>query len=280
MPWLTDPLQTEFFLRALTGGSLAAVLCALVGTWVVVRGLAFLGEALAHGMLPGVALAGLTGFPLPLGAAASAVVMTLGVGWVSRHARIRSDTAIGILFAGMLALGVLIVSSSRHFAVDITAILFGDILAVRDSEVRLLLVGLLIAVPTLVLGHRAFVSLAVDPSIAQTTGMRPRLAHVAQLALVTLAVVVSYQAVGTLLVVALLLAPAASARLLVVRLVPGMLLGAGFSIIAAIIGLYASWHLGVAAGAAVAASAVGIFLVCLLATSIRIPPTTTAEPSR
>ncbi|WP_163023919.1 metal ABC transporter permease, partial [Pseudomonas viridiflava] len=112
MTWLTDPFSVDFMVRALVGGSLAAVLCAVVGTWVLVRGMAFLGEALSHGMLPGVAIATLTGIPPVLGAAVSAGVMVLGVGALRRRARLPYDTSIGLLFVGMLALGVIIVSSS------------------------------------------------------------------------------------------------------------------------------------------------------------------------
>ncbi|WP_261974850.1 metal ABC transporter permease, partial [Curtobacterium sp. B18] len=119
MTWLTDPLSVDFMVRALVGGGLAAVLCAVVGTWVLVRGMAFLGEALSHGMLPGVAIASLTGFPVVLGAAVSAAVMVLGVGALRRRARLSYDTSIGLLFVGMLALGVIIVSSSRSFATDV-----------------------------------------------------------------------------------------------------------------------------------------------------------------
>ncbi len=142
MTWLTDPFSVDFMLRALGGGTLAAVLCAVVGTWVLVRGMAFLGEALAHGMLPGVAVATLTGIPAVLGAAVSAGVMVVGVGALRRRARLSYDTSIGLLFVGMLALGVIIVSSSRSFATDVTAILFGDVLAVTRSD----LVGLTVAV--------------------------------------------------------------------------------------------------------------------------------------
>lgn len=151
MFWLTDPFSLEFVQRALLGGALVAVLCAVAGTWVIVRGMAFLGEALAHGMLPGVALATVLGLPVLLGAAASAVAMSLGIGVLQRRARLSYDTSIGLLFVGMLALGVIVISHAGSFATDATAILFGDILAVGVGE----LVVLAVAVVLLVSWHAA-----------------------------------------------------------------------------------------------------------------------------
>ncbi len=265
MSWLLDPFALPFMQRALLGGVLAAVTCAVVGTWVLVRGMAFLGEALAHGMLPGVALATLAGWPPLLGAALSAGVMSVGVGVVARRARLSADTAIGLLFVGMLALGVVIVSRSRSFATDVTSILFGDVLAVRSSDVVLLAVTLVVLVAVCAAFHRAFVALAFDPRTAATLGLRPRLAHVAMVLAVSAAVVTSYQALGTLLVVALLLAPAAAAAQWTRRLPSTMAVGAAFGAAAVLAGLLLSWHAGTAGGASIAACAVA--LVALSATA-------------
>lgn len=254
--WLIDPLTTTFLLRALLGGALVAVMCGVVGTWVVLRGMAFLGEAMAHGMLPGVAIAGLLGLPLTLGAAASAAAMSLGVGLVTRRGKLSHDTAIGLFFVGMLALGVIIVSRSRSFATDLTAILFGDVLAIRAEDVAGLAVACIVTVIVAALCHRPFVALAVDPRVAATLGMRPRLAQVALVGLVTLAVVASYQAVGTLLVVGLLLGPAAAAGPWTRRIPSTMALAAAIGAAAVLVGLLVSWHLGTAAGATIAAAAV------------------------
>ena len=261
MAWLTDPLAVSFMQRALLGGSLAAVICAVVGTWVVVRGLAFLGEAVAHGMLPGVAAAALAGWPLVLGAAVSAGLMSVGVGVVARRARLSHDTATGLLFVGMLSLGVVIVSRSRSFATDVTAILFGDVLAIRTAELTLLTVALVLILAAAVVLHRAFVALAFDARTAATLGLRPRLAHALMVLLVTAAVVASFQALGTLLVVALLLAPAAAARQWTHRVPPTMALGAAFGIAAVLAGLLVSWHAGTAGGASIAGCAVALVAV-------------------
>jgi zinc/manganese transport system permease protein/manganese/iron transport system permease protein len=267
--WLTDPFSVDFMLRALAGGTLAAVLCAVVGTWVLVRGMAFLGEALAHGMLPGVAVATLTGIPAVFGAAVSAGVMVLGVGVLRRRARLSYDTSIGLLFVGMLALGVIIVSSSRSFATDVTAILFGDVLAVTRADLGGLAIAVVVALVLAAVFHRPFTAAAFDARKATTLGLRPRLAEVVLVGLVTLAVVASYRAVGTLLVVGLLLAPAAAARAWTKHVGSTMLLAAGIGTVAVAVGLLVSWHLGTAAGASIAAVAVGSVAVSRALAALR-----------
>lgn len=257
--WLLDPLSASFMVRALFGGLLVAVICGVVGTWVVIRGSAFLGEALAHGMVPGVALAALFGFPPVLGAAVSAAAMATGVGLLTRHRRLSDDTAIGLLFVGMLAVGVLIVSRSRSFATDLTAILFGDVLAIRLVDLAQLAVAVVLTVGLAAAFHRSFVALAFDPIKAATLGLRPQASRIALTALVTLAVVSSYQAVGTLLVVGLLVAPAAAARPWTAGIVTSMALAAGIGSVAVVVGLLASWHVGTAAGASIAVVAVASY---------------------
>ncbi|WP_418516322.1 zinc ABC transporter permease AztB [Curtobacterium flaccumfaciens pv. flaccumfaciens] len=280
MTWLTDPFSVDFMVRALVGGSLAAVLCAVVGTWVLVRGMAFLGEALSHGMLPGVAIATLTGIPPVLGAAVSAGVMVLGVGALRRRARLSYDTSIGLLFVGMLALGVIIVSSSRSFATDVTAILFGDVLAVTRADVGCLALAAAVALAVAVAFHRPFTALAFDTRKATTLGLHPRLAEVVLIGLVTLAVVASYRAVGTLLVVGLLLAPAAAARAWTRHVASTMLLGAGIGAAAVLVGLLVSWHAGTAAGASIAAVAVGSVVVSRALAVVVLRRTPIPTPAR
>ncbi|MCS6554759.1 metal ABC transporter permease [Curtobacterium flaccumfaciens pv. flaccumfaciens] len=280
MTWLTDPFSVDFMVRALVGGSLAAVLCAVVGTWVLVRGTAFLGEALSHGMLPGVAIATLTGIPPVIGAAVSAGVMVLGVGALRRRARLSYDTSIGLLFVGMLALGVIIVSSSRSFATDVTAILFGDVLAVTRADVGGLAIAAAVALAVAVAFHRPFTALAFDTRKATTLGLHPRLAEVVLIGLVTLAVVASYRAVGTLLVVGLLLAPAAAARAWTRHVASTMLLGAGIGAAAVLVGLLVSWHAGTAAGASIAAVAVASVVVSRALAAVVLRRTPTPTPAR
>ncbi|MCT9820689.1 zinc ABC transporter permease AztB [Microbacterium sp. W1N] len=256
MSLLLDPFTVAFVQRALLGGALVALVCGVVGTWVVLRGMAFLGEAMAHGMLPGIAVATLTGIPPMVGAAVSAGAMSVGIGALQRRGRLSADTSIGLLFVASLALGVIIVSSSRSFATDATAILFGDILAIGTADLVALAVAAAVVLVVAAAGHRAFVALTVDPRQAQLLGLRPRLAHIVLVALVTLAVVAAYQAVGSLLVVGMLLGPAVAAGAWTSRIVSTMALAAVIGTAAVAVGLLLSWHLGTAAGATIAFTAI------------------------
>lgn len=250
------PFALDFVQRGMIGGALVAILCGVVGTWVVIRGMAFLGEALAHGMLPGVALATVTGLPVLAGGALSAIAMSVGIGALQRRARLSYDTSIGLLFVSMLALGVIVISHSGSFATDATAILFGDILAITASDLMLLAAAATVGVAMAIICHRSFVALALDTRIASVLGLRPRLAQAALVGLVTLAVVASYQAVGSMLVVGLLLAPAVAAGHWTTRIPSRMLLACLFGVSAVVLGLLASWYLATAAGASVAAAAI------------------------
>jgi zinc/manganese transport system permease protein len=273
MTWLADgllePFEVSFVQRALWGGVLTSLICALAGTWVVLRGMAFLGDAMSHGMLPGVALASLLGGSLLLGAALSAGAMALGVTVLGRSRRLSPDTAIGLLFVGMLAAGVIIVSRSQSFAVDLTGFLFGDVLAVRERDLGFLAVALLLAAAVSALGYRAFLALAFDARTAHTLGLRPRLAHGLMLGLVTLAIVASFHVVGTLLVFGLLIAPPATALLWVNRIPLVMLAAALLGVSATVTGLLLSWHAGTAAGATIAAVAVAQFFLAAAVSQVR-----------
>jgi zinc/manganese transport system permease protein len=269
LEWLLVPFEVSFVRRALLAGLLVSLVCALVGTWVVLRGMAFLGEAMSHGLLPGVALASLTGQSVLLGAAVSAGVMAGGVALLGRSRLVSRDTAIGLLFVGMLSIGVIIVSHSESFAVDLTGFLFGDVLAVGPSDLWQLVIALGIAAVGSLLGHRAFVALAFDPRKARTLGLRPAVAHAVLLALVTLAIVASFRVVGTLLVFGLLIAPPAAAVLWARRVGTIMLGAAVAGSVSTVVGLVVSWHAGTAAGATIAAVAVSLFFVSALASHVR-----------
>jgi zinc/manganese transport system permease protein len=267
--FLTEPFSTDFMLRALLGGSLVAIICAVVGTWVVIRGMAFLGEAMAHGMLPGVAAASLLGIPVIVGAALSAATMSVGVSVLTRRGRLSHDTSIGMLFVGMLALGVIIVSHSRSFATDLTAILFGDILAITESDLLMLAAALAVTILIAAAFHRPFVALAFDSRVATTLRMWPRVAGIALVTLVCLAVVASYGAVGSLLVVGLLLAPAVAAGHWSRSIPRIMALAALLGVAAVLSGLLVSWYAATAAGASVAAAAIVLAGLSALARSIQ-----------
>ncbi|WP_446223420.1 zinc ABC transporter permease AztB [Nocardia sp. IBHARD005] len=269
MEWLFAPFEVAFVQRALWGGLLVSCVCALAGTWVVVRGMAFLGDAMAHGMLPGVAVAALLGGNLMIGAAISCAAMAAGVSVLSRGKRFAPDTAIGLLFVGMLAAGVIIVSRSQSFAVDLTGFLFGDVLAVRAVDLWYLVAALGIALVVAVLGHRAFVALTFDPRKAQTLGLHPKVAHAALVGLVTVAIVASFHVVGTLLVFGLLIAPPAAAVFWSNRVPVVMAVAALIGGLSTIGGLVISWHAGTAAGATIAAVAVGSFFVSAIVSALR-----------
>jgi ABC-type Mn2+/Zn2+ transport system permease subunit len=269
LQWLFVPFEVSFVRRALVAGVLVSLVCALVGTWVVLRGMAFLGDAVSHGVLPGVALASLTGQSVLLGAALSAGVVVVGVALIGRSRLLTRDTAIGLLFVGMLSVGVIIVSHSDSFAVDLTAFLFGDVLAVGPGDLVQLAVALGVAGPAALLGHRAFVALAFDPRKARTLGLHPTAAHAVLLTLVTLAIVASFRVVGTLLVFGLLIAPPAAAVLWARRIGSIMLGAAALGSASTVLGLVVSWHAGTAAGATIAAVAVALFFGSALASSLR-----------
>ncbi|MBF4572028.1 metal ABC transporter permease [Herbiconiux sp. VKM Ac-1786] len=280
MTELLEPFATGFLLRALVGGVLVAVLCGVVGTWVVIRGMAFLGEAMAHGVLPGVAVATLLGLPPVVGAAISAGVMTAGIGAASRRGRLSDDTAIGLLFVAMLSLGVIVVSRSRSFATDLTAILFGDVLAIGWGDIALLGGALALALAACAVFHRSFVAATFDARIAATLGLRPWFAQPVLVGLVTLVVVASYQAVGSLLVVGLLLGPAVAAGRWVRGIPATMALAAAFGTLAVLVGLLVSWHAATAAGATIALLAVLLAALSALARAALARAALTAPAAR
>lgn len=269
MEFLLAPFEVSFVLRALIAGVLAAVLCGCVGTWVVLRGLAFFGDAMSHGMLPGVAIAALLGGPLMFGAAAAALVMAAGITWVTRESKLSQDVGIGLLFVGMLSIGVVIVSHSQSFAVDLTSFLFGDVLGVRNHDLVVLGIAAGLGVLACVLLRRPFLALAFDERKAATLGMRPGWAHAAMLVLTALAVVASFQVVGTLLVFGLLIGPPATACLLFDRIGLIMLAASAIGSAATVVGLLVSWYAQTSAGATISLLTVLAFFVVLVAKRVR-----------
>lgn len=263
MDWLIDPLSEPFMQRVLVGSALAVMTASLIGTWVVLRGLSFMGDALAHGVTPGIALAFALGFNLTVGAIGAAIAMTLGINLVHRKARLREDTGIGLLFVGMLALGVIIMSRLPSFSSSLATILFGDTLGIRREDVVLQAVAAAVTLTVVLIFYRAFLVLSFNEEKAEMLGLRPGLAHLVMLSLLTLAIVTSFRTVGTLLVFALIVAPPATASL-VVRRVPTMMVAAvAFGFLAVISGLLVSWHADTAAGATMAGMSVAIFFVVL-----------------
>lgn len=265
MEFLFEAFEPAFMQRALVGSVVAVVATSMVGTWVVLRGLAFLGDALAHGVIPGIALAVLWGFSPIIGAFVAALVMSALVSVTSNYSRVRDDTAIGLLFVGMLSLGIVIVSRSRSFTTEVTALLFGDVLGVTTGDISNQLIATAIVAVASIGLYRPFLALTFNRDKAQTLGMHPRLAHAALLALLALSIVASFQAVGTLLVFGLLVGPPATASLMAKRVPMIMVTSMGVGTVAVVAGLVVSFHYGTAGGATIAGFSVLAFFVTLFA---------------
>ena len=265
MFFLVEPLGADFMLRALLGGLVAVVATSLIGTWVVLRGLAFLGDALAHGVIPGIALAVLWGFSPILGAFIAALLMSGLVTVVSSRTAIREDTGIGLLFVGMLSLGVIIVSRAQSFTNEVTSLLFGDVLGVTAADIRGQAAATAIVVVVTVAFYRPFLALTFNRDKAVTLGMRPALAQAVLLAILAVSIVASFQAIGTLLVFGLLIGPPATASLVVNRVPVIMAVSVAFGSSAVVLGLLLSFHHGTAGGATMAVLSVAQFFVVLVA---------------
>lgn len=264
MSFLIEAFEPAFMQRALIGSLIAVVATSLVGTWIVLRGLSFLGDALAHGVIPGVALAVLWGFNPALGAFLSALVMSGLVTFVSNRTPVRDDTAIGLLFVGMLALGVVIVSKAGSFKTDVTAILFGDALGITARDIRTQIIYTSIVVVLTGFLYRPFLALTFNQMKAHTLGMRPRMAQAALLGLLSLSIVASFQSIGTLLVFGLLVAPPATASLLVKRVPLIMAVSVLLGSLSVVVGLVISFHHGTAGGATMAGISVLLFFTVLI----------------
>lgn len=267
--FITPFSSNSFMLQALVAGMLVSIACAIAGTFVILRGLAFIGDALAHGVLPGIALAILLGFPGIIGAAIGSVVMIGGVTLITQRSRLSSDTAIGLLFVGMLSLGVLIVSRSNSFSGDLTRILFGEILGIGIPAILVQLVATLIIAVTAAICARPFLLLSFDPEQAQVAGFSSRLYHNVMLFMIATTIIVSFQTVGTLLVFGLLIAPAGAGALLARRIGAMMAWATGFGVLSMYTGLLISYHFNLAAGAAIILVTTLIFFIVFIVQNMR-----------
>jgi ABC-type Mn2+/Zn2+ transport system permease subunit len=260
---LLEPLAFPFFVRALVAAVLVGTVCAVVGTYVVLRGLAFIGDAISHAAFPGVVAAYLLKASFLVGAGVAAVATALAIGYVSRRARIRADTAIGVLFAGTFALGVFMFSTIQGYVADLFSFLFGYLLAISTDDLVQLAILSAIVLIVVALFWKELLYSTFDPLGAGASGLPVELLEYLFLALVALTIVISLQAVGIILVVAMLVTPAATAQLLTVRF--GRLMGAAIAIgiVAGVGGLYLSYWLNVASGATIVLVETGLFLLAL-----------------
>ncbi len=262
---ILNPLQYSFMVRGLFAAVLTGTVCAVVGVYVVIRGMAFFGDALAHSILPGVAigylLTGGSREPLFWWGTGTAVIVSLAIGAVSRGAKIKEDTAIGIIFAGMFALGIAIISTVKGYTVDLTHFLFGDVLGVSGSQL-ITIASFSAVILLLVIGfYKEFLVLTFDPTLAATLRIPKRVFEYLQLVLIALAIAVSFQAVGVALMVAMLVTPAAAAYLLTKRLPVMMIMAAVIASASGVIGLYFSYYVNVASGPAIVLTATLFFIL-------------------
>ncbi len=266
MHFITDPLSYGFMARALLAAIMVGVICPVVGTYMVLKGLSFFGDALAHSILPGVVLTFLFGWPLALGAMISALVAAFLIGVISQRSSLQEDTAIGIVFAGAFALGVAMISTVSSYAVDLTHILFGDVLGVSTTDLWVMLVLGLLVLGAIVLFYKEFLVLTFDPVLALVLRLPATALRYLLLGVIALTVVTSLQTVGIALVLAMLVTPAATAQMLTRRLPSMMMVAAALGVFSNVTGLYISYYLNIASGPTMVLVATLIFgLVFLFA---------------
>ncbi len=266
MSWLLDPLSYGFMWRGLLASLMVGTICSVLGTFVILQGMAFFGDALAHAILPGVVLAYLVGWPLAVGALIFGVLTALGIGALSQRGQVREDTAIGIIFAGSFALGVALLSTVRSYAVDLSHILFGDVLGVSAQDVWLTFGLSALVLLIVVLLYKEFLVMAFDPTLAVVLRLPVTALRYLLLILIALTIVISLQTVGVALMLAMLVTPAAAAQLLTRRLHMMMIVAAMIGAFANMTGLYLSYYVNIASGPAMVLVATAIFgLVFLLA---------------
>jgi ABC-type Mn2+/Zn2+ transport system permease subunit len=266
MSWLLDPLQFDFIVRALLAAVIVGVVCSVLGTYVVLRGMAFFGDALAHTILPGVVIAFLLGWPLAVGALIFGILTALGIGVLTERGDLKEDTAIGVIFAGLFALGVALLSASSSYTVDLAHFLFGNLLGVTVTDVWITAVLAIVVLVTIFLFYKEFLVISFDPILAVTLRLPTTFFRYLLLVLIAVTIVTALQVVGIALMLAMFVTPAATASLLTRRLPTMMAVSAGIGAVSGVVGLYASFYLNVASGAAVVLVATLIFtLVFLLA---------------
>ena len=272
MNWLTHPIDwwitpfadNPFMQDALWAALLTVVCTSTIGTWVVLRGLSFLGDALAHGVLPGIAIAFVMGGNTTIGALVAALAMVGGVQLIRAASPLPDDASIGVLFVGFLALAVVVMSSqSGRGAGDLTRFLFGSITAVDNSNLRTLIIVASITVVGVVVMHRPLLVGTFDATQARLIGFRPQLTHFVLLVLLALSIVASFETVGSLLVFAFLVAPPAAASLFVKRVPLMMLSAVAIGAACAVVGLLVSYHQATATGATMALMTVIAFVLAL-----------------
>jgi ABC-type Mn2+/Zn2+ transport system permease subunit len=264
LDWLSAPLTYSFIQRAMIAAVIVGVVCSILGTYVVLRGMAFLGDALAHTILPGVVIAFLLGWPLAVGALIMGILTAVGIGALSNRGLLKEDTAIGVIFAGFFALGIALLSASGSYSVDLTHFLFGNLLGVSAVDLVVMAVLGAVVLLTILLFYKEFLVVSFDPVLAATLRLPASFLRYLMLILIAITIVVALQVVGIALMLAMLVTPAAAASLLTRRLPSMMAIAALIGVFSGIAGIYSSYHLNIAPGPAVVLVATLIFLIIFI----------------
>lgn len=264
LDWLTDPLAYRFIMRGFMAAFMVGIVCSVLGTFIVLRGMAFFGDALAHTILPGIVAAYLLGWPLAIGALIMGILTALGIGALSSQGYFKEDTAIGIIFAGLFALGVAMISATRNYSVDLAHFLFGNLLGVSENDLWVIFILGLLVLITIFIFYKEFLVVSFDPILATTLRLPTEFLRYLLLILIAITIVVSLQVVGIALMLAMLVTPAAAASLLTRRLPVMMLISAIIGAFSGVAGLYASYYLNIASGPSVVLIATAVFILTFL----------------
>lgn len=280
MSFLLDPLQYDFIVRALLAAAVVGVVCSVLGVYIVLRGMAFLGDAMAHTILPGVVVAFLLGWPLAVGALVMGVLTALGIGALTERTSLKEDTAIGVIFAGFFALGVAMLSLRGNYSIDLAHFLFGNLLGVSTGDLILMAALGFVVLALIFLFYKEFLVLSFDPLLAATLRLPARFLNYLLLMLIAVTIVVALQVVGVALMLAILVTPAATASFLTGRLPSMMAVSAAIGVFSGVAGVYASYYLNIASGPAVVLVATAIFLLVLGLSVVRRRAGVAAVPAR
>ena len=269
MDFLLEPLQYDFIVRALLAAGIVGVVCSILGVYIVLRGMAFLGDAMAHTILPGVVAAFLLGWPLAVGALIMGVLTALGIGVLTERTELKEDTAIGVIFAGLFALGVAMLSLRGKYSIDLAHFLFGNLLGVSSGDLLLTAVLGAAVLVLIFLFYKEFLVMSFDPVLAETLRLPTRFLNYLLLILIAVTIVVALQVVGVALMLAILVTPAATASFLTRRLPSMMIVSAIIGVFSGVVGVYASYYLNIPSGPAVVLVATLIFLLGLAVAAVR-----------
>jgi len=263
MDFIQDLMNYEFLQKAFITSVVVGIICGVIGSFIILRGMALMGDAISHAILPGVAISYMLGINYFYGAVVIGVLTALGIGVIDQHSRVKSDSSIGIVFSAMFALGIILITIAQS-ATDLTQILFGNVLSVRDTDMWMTIIVGIIVLLAVIFFYKELLVSSFDETMAQAYGLRTRLIHYGIMVLLTLVTVASLQTVGVILVVAMLITPASTAYLLTNRLSVMVVLASFFGALSSIVGLYISFQHNMPSGPVIALAATGLFVIAFL----------------